>query len=202
MSNVADNGRWHVERTVSPTGDRMEVIKADGSRTLIASVNPPAQLGRPALDGDRLVFHQAGRFASKLFEVNLATGARTTLRSTRRGVMLNPSLSGERLLYVHSSFERQKLKLGTRTAKLDGEKDKVVFSMVPTARRDAGYEKGRHRHSEGYKNHYGKRLPARPAPGVVETLWEPTFAAGGAVVTRLHQRPDGGVDTAVLNVKL
>jgi hypothetical protein len=202
VSNVADNGRWRVERVGSASGDRIEVVNADGSRRLINSVSPPAQLGRPALDGDRLVFHQAGRFSSKVLEVNLATGVRATLRSTRRGVLLNPSLSGERLLYVHSTFERQKLKLGARTAKQNGEHDKVVFSMVPTARRDKGYEDGHRRHKEGYKNHYGKHLPARPEPGVVETLWEPTFAAGGAIVTRLHQRPDGGVDAAVLNVKL
>jgi hypothetical protein len=202
VSNVADNGRWHVERVATATGDRMERVNGDGTRTLIAAVNSPAQLGRPALDGDRLVFHQAGRFESKLLEVNLATGVQTTLRATRRGVMLNPSLSGERLIYVHSTFERQKLKLGTRTDKRNGESDKVKFTMVPTARRDKGYEDGHHPHHEGYKDGHRPKLPARPGPGVVETLWEPTFAAGGAVVTRLHQRPDGGIDTAVLPVKL
>lgn len=202
MSNVADNGRWHVERVGSAVGDRMELVNADGSRRLLAAANAPAQLGRPALDGDRLVFHQAGRFASKLIEFDLATGKQTTLRSTRRGVMLNPALSGDRLLYVHSTFERQKLRLGSRIAKLNGERDKVPFSMVPTARRDKGYENGRHPHHEGYPDGHRPKLPARPRAGVVETLWEPSFAAGGAVVTRLHQRPDGGVDTAVLNVKL
>ena len=73
---------------------------------------------------------------------------------------------------------------------------------VPTARRDSGIEPGKHRHKEGYKNKYGRRLPARPQPGVVETLWDPVFAAGGANVTKLHHRPDGGIDTAVIPVKL
>jgi hypothetical protein len=180
----------------------MERINPDGSRTLLASVNAPAQLGRPALDGDRLVFHQVGRVASKIVEINLATGKRETLRSTRRGVMLNPSLSGERLIYVHSTFERQKLKLGTRGGKQNGEKDKVPFSMVPTARRDSGFEPGKHRHNQGYRNKYGQRQPERPKPGVVETLWDTVFAAGGANVTKLHHRPDGGIDTAVIAVKL
>jgi hypothetical protein len=74
--------------------------------------------------------------------------------------------------------------------------------MVPTARRDKGYEDGHHPHHEGYKGGHRPKLPTRPAAGVVETLWEPTFASGGAVITKLHQRPDGGIDTAVLPVKL
>ncbi|HWI22896.1 MAG TPA: hypothetical protein VNT22_09815 [Baekduia sp.] len=202
MSNVADNGVWHVERTLTPTGDRMEVVAADGSRRVLTSIVAPAQLGRPALDGDRVVFHKAGLLGSKLLEINIRTGEVRTLRSTVRGVLLNPVLSGATLLYVHSSFERQELKLGTRGGRRDGKRDKTVFSMVPTARRDAAHEPGHHRHNEGYKNGFGRRLPARPKPGVVETLWEPAFAAGGATVTRLHHRPDGGIDTAVLTVTI
>lgn len=202
MTNLADNGRWRVERVGSPEGDRLDLVYADGTRDAIRTVAAPAQLGRPALEGDRLVFHEAGRLQSKLLEVNLATGQRRTLRSTSTGVMLNPSLSGERLLYVHSTFERQRLMLGTRGGKLDGRNDKSVFSMVPTARRDKGYENGRHLHAEGYKNGRGRKLPARPKPGVVETLWETGFTPEGANVTRLHQRLDGGVDIAVIPVKL
>ena len=200
--NTAQNERWLIERVATPAGDRMERVNPDGSRTLLASVNAPAQLGRPALDGDRLVFHQAGRIASKIVEIDLATGKRENLRSTRRGVMLNPSLNGERLIYVHSTFERQKLKLGPRVGKQNGDADKVAYSMVPTARRDAGIEPGKHRHSQGYKNKYGMRLPERPQPGVVETLWDPVFAACGATVTKLRHRPDGGIDVTVIPVTL
>lgn len=199
MSNVAANERWQVERIGSPGGDRLELVGADGSRRVLSTVPAPAQLGRPALDGDRLVFHRAGRSGSELIEIDLATGVQTTLRSTVRGVMLNPSLSGERLLYVHSSFERQKLKLGARVGQRDGSRDAVVYSQTPTARRDRGVEGGRHKHHEGYRNGYGARLPQRPRPGIVQTLWETSFSGAQAVVTRLQHRPDGGVDTAVLS---
>lgn len=203
LSNVANNGRWLVERVGSAKGDQMDLVRPDGTRLALTSVLAPGQLGRPALDGDRVVFHKAVASGSKLLEFNLATGVVTTLRATSTGVLLNPVLSGEGLLYVHSTFEWQRLMSGSRTGAGDGGDDRVQLSMVPTARRDSGHEPGRHRHSEGYRNGFGRHLPQRPRPGVVQTLWEPAFAGvGRATVTRLDHGDDGGVAVETLAVTL
>jgi cytochrome c biogenesis protein CcdA len=199
---VAVSDAWLVLRIGQPDGDRLEAISLpDGARRIVTSIAAPAQIGRPALEGDRLVFHIAGRRMSKLREINLRTGETRTLRSSREGVLLNPSLEGERLLYVHSSYRRQRLKLGLRSGRRNGRHDEIVYSMTPTARRDSGHEKGRHLHHEGYRHGRPKLWP-RPAPGVVETLWSTGLAPHQALVARLRQQQSGAAGSELLAIDL
>src|SRR6185436_9486196 len=79
----------------------------------VAGATAPAQLGRPALAGDRLLFHfaEAGG-GSRIDQIVLAGDHRTTLRSAPRALLLNPSAFGSRLLYVRSTYQRQQLRIG------------------------------------------------------------------------------------------
>ena len=52
------------------------------------------QLGRPALAGQALVFHRAGRAGSQIRLLDLGTGRERLLRSERRALLLNPSFDG------------------------------------------------------------------------------------------------------------
>lgn len=153
-------------------------------------VDRGADIGRPSLDGDRLVYHLTTRSRSRLLEANLATGVRQALLTERRALLLNPSRLGEALLFVRSTRTRQLLQLR------EGGRERTLHSTVPTGRRDAGREPGRRRHR------YGDRVPAlaeRPGPGRTDTLWTTALAPGAAYVTRLRAT-SSGADAALLRV--
>jgi hypothetical protein len=139
-------------------------------------------LGRPALSGDRLLFHVAGATSSRIDQIVLSTGARTTLRRAPRTLLLNPSARGNALLYVRSTFQRQQLRIGPLRKRAVG-KDHALYGTVPTGRRDAGNEPGAEHHKHGHP----QKLPPRPGRGVHITLWTTALAADAAYVTRLRQ---------------
>jgi len=158
-------------------------------------VSDPLQLGRPALAGDELLFHVAGRSATRIEGISLVTGARRTLRRQRRAQLLNPSVLGDRLLYVRATYTRQQLRLGLLRPQ-SPKKDRNLFGIVPTGRRDAGYEPGAEHHKHGYP----KRLPPRPRRGVADTLWSTALSERYAYVTRLRQIAGKPVKAALLRV--
>lgn len=198
---LAVSARWLVVRSSSAAGDVLEAISlADGSRRTVAQAAAPSQLGRPALDGDRLVFHRAGRGGSELREIDLRSGAARTLRRAHGGVVLNPALDAGRLLYVHATSERQRLLLGGRERA--GAADRRLYEIPPTARRDAGHEPGRGRHRAGYPGRRPPPLWERPARGVTRSLWTTALGARGAYVARLSHAGDGTADPLLLRVGL
>jgi hypothetical protein len=176
---------------------------------LVASPLPPAPvaprrvavssasttLGRPALAGDRLLFHVAGAARGRIVEIRLADGRRRTLRSAPRALLLNPSASGSRLLYVRSTFERQQLRIGALRPRRVRH-DRSLYGTVPTGRRDAGHEPGENHKSHGHP----KKLPPRPRPGVSITLWSTALAPDAAYVTRLRQDRGQPVRATLLRV--
>jgi len=161
----------------------------------VATVQAPAQLGRPALTGYRLLFHVAGRDGSRIEEVVLGTGLRSTLRSQKRTLLLNPSAYGDRLLYVRSTSERQELRLGVLLAR-PVRRDRTLYRLVPTGRRDAGHEPGDERKAHGHP----KTLPPRPRRGVAYTLWSTALGPADAYVTRLRQDAGTPVRATLLRV--
>jgi hypothetical protein len=161
----------------------------------VAIAGAPAQLGRPALAGGRLLFHVAGVSASRIDEIDLASGRRRTLRRQARTLLLNPSARGASLLYVRSTFERQELRigrLGTRSAR----RDRTLYRIVPTGRRDAGHEPGERHKAHGHP----KKLPPRPRRGVAYTLWSTALGRDAAYVTRLRQDTGKPVLASLLRV--
>jgi hypothetical protein len=181
----------------------------EGRDALYASPLPPAApaaqrvalagsgstLGRPALAGDRLLFHVAGATRGRIEEVRLGSGARSTLRSAPRTLLLNPSSDGRRLLYVRSTFQRQQLRIGLLRRR-PVRRDRSLFGTVPTGRRDAGHEPGESHHAHGWP----RKLPPRPKPGVSVTLWTTALASGSAFVTRLRQDTGQPVRATLLRV--
>jgi hypothetical protein len=193
---VAVNGSWVAWRTHEAGGDALwaSPLAAPAARR-IAAVRDPKQLGRPALAGDELLFHVAGASATRIEGVSLATGVSRVLRSQRRAQLLNPSALGDRLLYVRATYTRQQLRLGLLRPQ-SPKKDKLLFGIVPTGRRDAGYEPGAEHHKHGYP----MKLPPRPKRGVHDTLWSTALSDRFAYVTRLRQLAGKPVKATLLRI--
>ena len=195
---VAVSGDWVAWRTTENGRDALVASAlppaAPGAR-VVARAGANTTLGRPALAGDRLLFHVAGDSRARIDEVRLASGSRSTLRSAPRALLLNPSSDGRRLLYVRSTFQRQQLRIGSLTRRAVRH-DRALYGTVPTGRRDAGHEPG-----AAHKKHgWPKQLPPRPRPGVNVTLWSTALAPGSAFVTRLRQDTGKPVKATLLRV--
>jgi hypothetical protein len=153
----------------------------------VALARPGEQLGRPALAGQTLVFHRAGRAGSQIRLLDLGSGQERVLRSEKRALLLNPSFDGGSLLYVRSTSTRQELRLGPPVRRAT-TRDRRLYSTTPTGRRDAGHEKGHGRHHAGYPGGRPPRLAPRPPAGVSTTLWTTALGPATAYVTRLRHR--------------
>jgi hypothetical protein len=195
---VAVGAGWVAWRASDAGGDALfasPLAPAAPAPRRVTSASAPAQIGRPALDGDRLLFHLARATSSRIDQIELASGARITLRRAPRTLLLNPSAFGGRLLYVRSTFQRQQLRLGP-LRKQSTKRDRALYGTVPTGRRDAGYEPGAEHHRHGHP----QKLPPRPDPGVHLTLWTTALTADAAYVTRLRQDTGKPLKATLLRV--
>jgi hypothetical protein len=75
-------------------------------------------------------------------------------------------------------------------------KDKALWGTVPTARRDAGEEGGKHKDARGHHHD----LWPRPKPGVADTLTTTALGADGVYVTRLRKRTGAPVEAAIVRI--
>ncbi|MGI8623411.1 MAG: hypothetical protein ACR2NB_07985, partial [Solirubrobacteraceae bacterium] len=156
----------------------------------VATSHRSGSLGRPALDGSRVVFDDQSPGVSRILQRDAATGAARTLRRSASALLLQPSTVARRLLYVRSTFRRQKVILGGR----------VVYSTTPTARRDGGEEAGHQEHHAGYPRGRRPKAPPRPAAGLTVTLWTTAFDGDAAYVTRLRHRRGGRTQATILKI--
>ena len=165
---------------------------------VVATARGGEQLGRPALAGQALVFHRAGRTGgAQIRLVDLGSGQERVLRSEKRALLLNPSFDGNALLYVRSTYTRQELRLGPPVRRAT-TRDRRLYGTTPTGRRDAGHEKGHGRHRAGYKGGKPPKLAPRPPAGVSTTLWTTALGPGAAYVTRLRHRTGAAATTATV----
>jgi hypothetical protein len=154
-----------------------------------------AELGRPSLEGGRMAYHVGGRTGSRIVVADLATGRRATMRRERRALLTNPSLFDGRLLYVRSVYTRQELRLGPDRRR-NPRRDRRLWSMAPTGRRDAGHEPGKRHHKHGWP----RKLWPRPKEGLSATLWTTALSRDVAYVTLLRQVSGLGLEVAILRV--
>jgi hypothetical protein len=163
---------------------------ADPSETVVvANARQAGQLGRPFLAGDVVLFHVATSGASWITEFDLATRKRRLLRFSRSAVLLNPSLLGAKLLYVHDSRCSQELRAGA----LGGGRERVLYKLPPLAGQDAG-------HGRGYTRQ-GERLPCpHPPKPTARMLWTTALSDTTAYLTILQPRRGGGTTPTLLGI--
>jgi hypothetical protein len=136
-------------------------------------------VGPPALTGETLLFTR--NRGTRLYALDLATHVLTLLRRAADAELRGPSSDGVRLAYVYATYQRQQVRIGP-LAPASPSADKLVYGMVPTGRRDLGYERG-HEHAAGHK----PQLWPRPPAGVSWTLTTTALSADSVYVTRLRQ---------------
>jgi hypothetical protein len=191
---IAVSAEWVAWRAHSTAGDEILVAPlAGGPPRRIASSQ---ELGRPALEGSRLAYHVPGRTGSRIVIADVATGKKTTVRRERRALLLNPSLQGGRLLYVRNMYKRQELRVGPQD-KHRTTKDRRLWGMPPTGRRDSGHDPGKEHHRHGWP----KKLWPRPKAGLSATLWTTALSADDAYVTLLRQVAGLPLEVAILRVE-
>jgi hypothetical protein len=179
VDGLAVSSGWLVYRQHTPAGDRIAArrLPAASEDRPLAAVRPPAQLGRPSLDGNVVVFHVTGRTRSQIAEVNLATGRKRILRASRQEQLTNPSVLGNRILYVRQSNTAQVLELGPRRP---GGRDRLLLGSRSTSRRDNGFEPG---HS-----HFTLTPPALPPAR--RLFWTTALSQRAAYLTLLPAAGD------------
>ena len=192
VQKLAVSDRWLAYRAGTATGGARIVVQQltdlANART-VASVSWPAQLGRPALSGNRVVFHTATQTGSSIAVVDLSTGKRRLLRRSRSVQVLEPALLGSDLLYVRVARCSQQLRLGG----LAGGRDRVLLTLPPLAGQDLGRERG---HTD-----QGSRVPCpgRPRP-TTTMLWTTALTTRFAYVTTLHRTAGGSGAPTLLRI--
>jgi hypothetical protein len=143
VNSLAVSQSWVVYRATESDGAERLIgvpLAAPTSSRQIARAPLAGELGHPSLSGASVVFSDDTPRASKLEMVNLASGARRTVRSATRGAaLLNPSLLAGRLLYERIDRCAQRLLLGAPRGRRG---ERVLLSIPSTATRDPGYETG------------------------------------------------------------
>jgi len=188
VSELAVSSHWLVWRARRPSGDAIGAVKLADPRSVrrVAAARAPGQLGRPDLDGDRLVFHVAGPGGSAIREVNLRTGRRRTRARARRAQLLGPSLLGRALLFVRLDRCRQRLILRRRG------RTRVLLRRGPLAGSDVGFDPG---HTS-----QGGMHPCPLLRGSRLMLWSTALSSRFAYVTALAPRA-AGARAAILRTR-
>jgi hypothetical protein len=188
VDKLAVSDRWLVTRRRGSGFDELDARPianpADARQVLYA--RSPNQIGRPSLDGDRVVFGVVRGSETRIVVVDLARRRRRTVRSGRTIEYLSPSLLGGRLLYVAVTRCRQELRLAR------SGRDRVLLRRAPLAGQDRGYDPGH--------THQGARRPCgggRRPPGS-DVLWSTALAPTRALVTLLRVGGAGGATQPAL----
>ena len=193
--------RWLAWRSRGPAGDAYGVFDLSAPATpprVVASELAPAELGRPALAGDALVFHVATRTGSRIDALDL------TDRCAHPGAQRAPRpvdeprrarrRAGLRALDVHAPAAPP------RAADATGRRAATACCSrrCRPAAATSNHEKGHKRHTEGPKS--PQPLSPRPKPGVSATLWTTALDASAAYVTNLVQRRGKPLEATILRV--
>jgi len=195
VDGLAISQTWLAYRAPSAGGGEALLaapLSAPLAPRTIATAAQAGEIGRPALDGARLVFSENSQRRSAIELVDLAGGARRALRVSRRGAqLLNPSLLGTRLLYERFDRCSQQLRVGGARA---GSAERVLLSLPSTATRDPGYQPG-YEHAWNMASGCAHRRPGR---GARTRLGATALGARAAFVTEV--RTIG--DAQILDVRL
>jgi hypothetical protein len=186
VNALAVSDQWLVTRTSSPSGDQLSVrqISAPTDVRTIAAASSPAQLGRPSLDADSVVYHVATLHGSRIVAYDLSAGKTRVLRRSVAALLINPALLGDRLLYVRQTDLAQLLELGPAQP---GARDRAIFRLGAPAVHDSGHEPGASSETRTPHPHTSAWL-----------LWTTALSETNAYVTLLPRR--GGAQSRIVSV--
>lgn len=195
-SQLAVSSHWLVWREVGRSGgDRLLATRLPqlSRPRVIAADRRGAQVGRPALSLDRLVYAVSTTHASSLVARNLTTGAGSTVRSSTLTQLSQPALRNGALLYVEADYCTQRLVLMRLHAP---HRARVLLRIGSTAPRDAGHE-------PGYTTQGSEpsRCPAGTPRRTDTLLWSTALAPGAAYVTLLRPSATAGVGATLARVR-
>ncbi len=174
-------------------------------RRYLAGSRLPAQIGRPSLEGSRVVFARNTPRRSAIELVDLAGGRRRTLQAASRdAAFFNPALLGGALLFERTTRCLQQLRIaplagsataasasgasGARAARRGGARGlqgRVLLSLPSTVSRDPGYQPG---YTHAYNSASGC-ANRRPGRGGATSLGATTLGSSNVFVTRLGPTP-------------
>jgi hypothetical protein len=184
VQKLAVSANWLVYRRASSGRVRMfaQPLPSPGGETIpVSAAHLAGMLGRPALDGARLVFSVATQHASWITFVDLSTREAHRLRESGISQLLSPSVLGNRLLYVRNSRCSQTLREGPVAGHGQG---RVLYSLPPMASWDRGYERG--------YSKQGARRPCRGRPRHTrKILWTTALGERQAYLTVLWPTASG-----------
>ncbi len=187
---VSDN--WLALRQVEADGTERLIVQslANTSRHhVIAEARPPASVGRPSLSGSTVLFERASAARSSIVSVDAASGRTRVLRSSSRALLENPSLDGDRLLYIELARCAQWALIGSVT----GSGGRVVGNLAALAGQDRGHERG-HTTEGSRRPCFGK------PPTTTSVLWTTALDDRFAYLTIIREPYASSIDTRIERV--
>jgi len=190
VDKLAVSDRWLVYRAGGELRGRR--LSSPRRALRIARSQGGGQVGRPALNGDTVVYSIAGRAGSAIAAVDLRRRHGRVIRRARESQFLNPSLLAGRLLYVGESPCSQLLRLGLP----DSGRERFLVHLAPIARRDSGHDRGHtEQGSESGACPGGVRAPA------ATVLWTTALSRRYAYVTVLRFGAAGLGSPRILRIR-
>ena len=181
VNALAVSDAWVVYRTQEAQGaERLVAVSLANptQRRYLAGSRLSGQVGRPSLEGARVVFTVDTPRRSAIELVDLTSGQRRTLRAARRdAAFFYPSLFGGRVLFERVTRCVQQL----RVAPLTRRRGRVLLGLSSTVARDPGYQAG---YTHAYNSASGCRNRG-PGRGGSTQLGATALGASSAYVTRL-----------------
>ena len=108
---VAISGEWLVTRRREEGRDVLEATDITdpldpGPPQRITSTSSPSQVGRPAIDGDVVVWATAQRDQSRVWKRDLGDNKNKVVAGARFYLLTSPAIEGGRIIYVRSGSSR------------------------------------------------------------------------------------------------
>jgi hypothetical protein len=187
---LAVTSRWLIVRRSARGRARIEAYRLGGrggSRT-VAGGRRGVQLGRPAAQGDRVVWHATSRHRSRIVEANLRTRRRRTRLSARAALLLNPSIDGRRTVYVRVTACGQSVVLRR------GRRARVLARRGAPAGADSGFDPG----------HTSQGNSATPCPHrrvASRMAWTTAVTRHSAYVTFIRPSAGSATDATIIRFR-
>ena len=191
VSALAVSDQWLVYRSSGANGGERLVavsLATPAQARAIYGPRPIGQIGRPSLEGARVVFALGTPASSAIELVDLSDSRLRLLRVARRDAALaNPSLLGGRLLFERTTRCTQQLRIGVALAGARAPlRERTLLGLASTVRRDTGYQPGfTHAYNEASKcpnrgaGRGGRLLLGPTALGASDAYVTEFTAAGG-----------------------